>query len=69
MAIISKLNSPLLALLALAGFVWLAQYSLREHGYSAEERKAMDDLHVALDANDYLTQLQEVALYKNGGKL
>ena len=54
--------------LVMAGFVWLAHASLHTHGYDAGERKAMDDLHAALEANDYLTQL-EVSLYKNGGKL
>ena len=45
--------------LTLIGFVWLAQYSLQTHGYSSEERAAMDELIEAQTANDYLTRLAE----------
>ena len=49
----------LVVCLTLIGFVWLAEYSLDTHGYSAEERAALDELHAALEVNDYLTQLAE----------
>lgn len=45
--------------LVMAGFVWLAQYSLQTHGYSQEERAAMNELIEAQAANDWLTELEK----------
>ena len=50
----------MVVMLSLGGFLWLAQYSLQEHGYTEDERASMERLHDAVTANDYLTQLAEV---------
>ena len=44
--------------LVMAGGWWLAQYSLQTHGYSQEERAAMNELIEAQAANDWLTELE-----------
>ena len=49
----------IVVMLTLGGFLWLAEYSLQTHGYTEDERAALDELHAALEANDYLTQLAE----------